>query len=78
MGEAKLPTINEVVDGSLDGLSGVELIQLAFMAFIHMDEAGEIPKEELYSQIITWFNTMTDDVRYIPAHAVMDCPPLLQ
>jgi hypothetical protein len=57
--DMKLPTINEVVDGSLDGLSGVELVQLAFLAFIHMDKEDVIPKNELYSQIMTWFDAMT-------------------
>lgn len=72
MGDSTLPTITEVVDGSLDGLSGVELIQLAFMAFIHMDKENVVPKDELYKQIITWFDTMTDDIKYIPAHAYVE------
>lgn len=72
MSEVNTPTIEEVVDGSLEGLSGVELIQLAFLAFVHMDKENVIPKEELYKQIIMWFDAMTDDVHRIEPHQYVE------
>jgi len=46
----------------LHDLSSIELIQLAMLAFMHMDKEGELTKEELLDQILLWFSAMTFDI----------------
>ena len=61
---------------SMDELNGTELVQLAMLAFLHMDKEDKLPKLELYAQIILWFDAMTANI--LLPHQLMEEPETKQ
>ena len=75
-----IPPITPSMPGEdpLSKLNGVELVQLAMLAFIHMNREGKISKEDLLDHILNWFEAMTDDVKMIEPHQYIQGTGTLQ
>lgn len=67
-----------VIEDPLNKLDGVELVQLAMLAFLHMRSEKILPDDQLLDQILLWFDAMTDTVVRKEAHEVHEMPRRVQ